>query len=178
MRNSVRNHNWRNGRLSASAPWALLVALLCPGAWAQDQEFRITSEDMIAIRADQAWEDSKPNTVNFEGHFEMRVHDWLVQADRAILQGKLDDPVRLVLQGSPARMELSHTVNGRTEQVLGEAQEIVYDREMELIYLKGAARLGQGDNVLKSDSVRYDIRENRFQAEGDSGVQLEVTTEN
>jgi len=177
MRNSARNHNKSHFRTRTSVLCGVVLALLSPEAWTQDQEFQISSEDMIAIRADQAWEGSEPDTVHFEGNFEMRVHDWFVKADRATLEGKMDSPERLVLQGSPVRMELSHTVNGRTEQVSGEAQEIVYDRQDELIYLNGSAQLTQGENVLQSNSIEYDVKANRFRAEGDTGVRIQVATE-
>jgi len=177
MRNSAAKHN-QGTKHSLFHLWVCIaLAGFTAELPAQDEGFQISSEDMIAIRADQAWEDSQPNTIHFEGNFEMRVHDWLVQADRAIVKGKLDDPVRLELAGSPARMELSHTVNGRTEKVLGEAEEIIYDRESELIYMNGTARLGQGENVLQSSSVEYDVKENRFRAAGDTGVQIQVATE-
>ena len=181
MRNSGSEHNqpmrWQQLQL---LPWALTLLLCSLPLGAQEggqAEFTISSEDMVSIRADQAWEDIEPDTLHFAGHFEMHIRDWLVNADRATLYGKLDHPDRLILEGTPARFRASRTEGGRTESVQAEAREIVYERETERVILNGAARLVQGENLLQSNTVEYDIRSNRFRARGDTGVQLVVPTE-
>jgi lipopolysaccharide export system protein LptA len=40
--------------------------------------------------------------------------------------------------------------------------------------LNGAARLAQGDNVLVSDRIEYDISTDRFRTQGQTGVQIDV----
>lgn len=140
-------------------------------------ELSLNREDVVAIRADQAWEDVTPDTVHFNGHFEMHIRDWLVNADRATLHGKLDQPDRLVLQGSPARFELSHRQGNRMETLQGEAGEIVYERVPGLILLHGNASLGQDGSVLHSNSIEYDIATDRFRARGETGVEIKAVTE-
>jgi lipopolysaccharide transport protein LptA len=177
MRNSGSEHNQpMRCPLLQLLPWTLPL-LLHSLALAAQEGFTISSEDMVSIRADQAWEDIEPGTLHFAGHFEMHIRDWLVNADRATLHGKLDHPDRLVLEGTPARFRASRTEDGRTESVQAEAREIVYERETERVILNGAARLVQGENQLQSNMVEYDIRSNRFRARGDTGVQLVVPTE-
>lgn len=176
MRNSSTEHNLPVMRPQLrTLPWVTLM-LLFPLALSGDEDLRISREDMVAIHADRAWEDIEPDTVHFEGHFKMQVRGLLVNADRVTLYGKLDNPDRLELQGSPARFHLSHTQGNRMEDVAGEALEIVYQRESELISLNGTARLVQGENVLQSSEVEYDIKSNRFRAKGATGVHINIPT--
>jgi len=178
MRNSTSEYNHRARRSGRPACWWLAAILLVPGMVRAQEEFKLTSEDMVAIHADTAWEDTEPDIVHFSGQFEMRIRDWRINADRAALYGKLDDPERLELYGSPARVHLSHTVGDRTESVEAEASEIVYERDFDLIQLKGNARLGQGENELFSDSIEYDIRTDRFRTQGETGVRIKATGTN
>lgn len=194
MRNSTRKHN-RSKVSSTSAtqprsplyrpnlplPLVILTTLLLmvpqPRASGDDQGFRFSQEDMVSIRADTGWEDIEPDIVHFEGHFEMRVRDWLVLADRATLYGKLDDPDHLVLEGSPASMQLTYTLGERTKIVQGQAQKITYDRESAQIRLSGDARIGEGDKILHSDEIDYDISTDRFRTQGATGINVRVDGE-
>jgi lipopolysaccharide transport protein LptA len=112
--------------------------------------------------------------LHFAGHFEMRVGDMVLSADRATLYGQLNDPDRLVLEGSPARLSVSQTKSDGVETIQAEAQEMLYERESDLMLLIGAARLTQGDNVLISDRIEYDISADRFRTQGQTGVQIDV----
>jgi len=171
MRNSASEHN----HLILTRFVALVVVLLqWPISLKGDQVFTITSEDMVAIHADRGWEDVQPNTVHFVGHFEMRIRDAQLTANRATLYGKLENPDRLVLQGSPAQISLSHALDNRVEKILAEANQIVYERQAALMRLTGAARLAEGDNVLLSDGIEYDIKKDRFRSTGKNGVQIKV----
>jgi lipopolysaccharide transport protein LptA len=171
MRNSAKEHTpFILPRLVS----LVFVLLLQPFSLSGDQQFDITSEDMVAIHADQAWEDIEPGKVHFSGHFEMRVRDLVLSSDRATLFGELDDPDRLVLEGSPTRFSLSHTLGDRTEAVQAEAREIVYDRETGLMTLNGSARLAQGENFLLSERIEYDIKADRFRTSSETGLEINV----
>ena len=152
----------------------LVMMMLQSLSLSGDQEFSVSNEDMVSIHADKAWEDIEPDTAQFAGHFNMRVRDMQLTAERATLHGNIDDPDRVVLNGSPARIKLSHTVRNRKETVQAEAQEIVYERESAMVRLTGGARLSEGDNVLFSNSIAYEIKTDRFRSEGDLGVQIKV----
>ena len=175
MRNSTTEYN----RTVLPCAWLALLffvapILPAPPLRAGTGEFRITHEDMVAIHADQAWEDTEPDTIHFRGNFEIRIRDWRISADRATLFGKLDDPERLELGGSPARFEVSHPRGDRMETVRGQAEEIVYDRDSATILFMGSAQLGQGENVLQSTSVEYNLETNRYRARGETGVQINI----
>jgi len=150
----------------------LLLMVPQPRAGGDDQGFHLGHEVVVSLRADTAWEDIEPDIVHFEGHFEMHVRDWMVLADRATLYGKLDDPDQVTLEGSPARMEISYTLGERTEIVQGQASKIVYDREAAKIRLSGDAHMGQGDKILRSNAIDYDISTDRFHTEGETGINI------
>jgi lipopolysaccharide transport protein LptA len=171
MRNSARKH--KPGLVPG---WlaVLPLSLFLPFSLSGQQQFSITSEDMVALHADQAWEAIEPDTLHFAGHFEMRVGDMVLSADRATLYGTLNDPDRLVLEGSPARLSVSQTKSDGVDTIQAEAQEMLYERESNLMLLNGSARLAQGDNVLVSDHIEYDISTDRFRTQGQTGVQIDV----
>jgi lipopolysaccharide transport protein LptA len=178
LRQSRLSFPGSNQALLTAVLAALLLMVPQPCISGDVQGFRLGREDVVFIRADKAWEDITPDTVFFEGHFEMQVRDWLVLADRAVLHGKLDDPEHLELEGSPARMELSYTLGERTEILQGEASKIVYDRETAQIRLSGNARMGQDDKVLRSSEIDYDINTDRFRTRGETGINITVESKN
>ena len=171
MRNFASKHN--TIALSVLRA-ALFTLLLSPFGLCRAQEFNITSEDMVALHADKAWEDIEPDTVHFAGHFEMRIRDMLLTADRATVYGKLDNPDRLIMEGSPTRLSVTHSQGDRLEPVHAEAREIVFERESGLMRLSGGARLAQGDNILFSERIDYDIKSDRFHTEGQTDVHINV----
>jgi len=180
MRNSNRQHN--QGHESHSVPPRrlppmLLLILISTAAWmapagAAEPDFAIHSEHMLVVHADQAWEEAEGETLRFAGNFEMRVRDWLFQSDSAILNGTIDDPERVVLKGSPARIHLSGADPAGVIQ--GEAQEIVYQRDPGTVQLLGGAKLEQGENRLQSSQIDYDINSDRVRAAGRAAVQLRI----
>lgn len=195
MRNSIRQQHQPAGNATSALPslWsfsrpkplglahfaaAVLLMVPQPCISGDDQGFRLGREDVVSIRADTAWEDIEPDTVHFEGNFRMQVRDWLVLADRATLHGKLDDPDRIMLEGSPARLELSYTLGERTEIIRGEASKIVYDRKTAQIRLSGDARMSQDDKLLHSSEIDYDINTDRFRTQGATGINVRVDPRN
>jgi lipopolysaccharide transport protein LptA len=175
MRNSAHKH-----KSSLNKPVHGILALACllfPLLAVPEEKFRLNSEDMVAIRAEEAWEDVEPDTVHFSGNFEMRIRDWVLHADSASLYGKIDNPDRLVMKGAPARIKISHVTGRQLKELNGEAQEIVYDRASDSIRLSGDARLEQGDNVMQSSSIEYDLKTDRIRAAGEGGVRINLKTD-
>ena len=107
----------------------------------------------------------------------MRIRDLLLNSDQASLYGKLENPERLVLLGSPARFNLSRNQGDQTDTIKAEAREIIYERESQSIFLNGDARLAQGDNVLHSNNIEYNVKTDRFRTEGQTDVQINVNKE-
>ena len=178
MRNSARQHNrpmysdrpCQRGRVLRTT--LLLAWVLGSPLRAAEPDFTIRSEDMVVVHADQAWEEPEPETLRFAGNFEMRVRDSVFRADSATLNGTLDNPRRVELRGTPARIFLSAAKPG--DVIRGEAQEIVYERDPGTVQLLGNAELVQGENRLHSTRIDYDINSDRVRAAGVSGVQIRI----
>ena len=173
MRNSAHKHNLGLRFIQvACIALAFTPATRSSSACAAEPDFTIRSEDMVVVHADQAWEEAEPETLRFAGNFEMRVRDWVFRADSATLNGTLNDPRRVVLKGSPARIHLSGADPAGV--IRGEALEIVYLRNPATVQLLGGAELEQGENRLQSSRIDYDISSDRVRAAGVSGVQIRI----
>ena len=173
-----------NGRTGARAAqynqpgarmlYCLLAAMSYHIDIAAAERIKPGPEDTINITADQAWEDTEPDTVHFRGHFEMRSNQWQVTAEQATLRGALDAPDHVTLVGSPAEISLSRTVNEQPEPIAAQALQIAYSRETNSLILSGGASLSQGDNTLSSEIIEYDISNDRFRSRGENGAQMKV----
>lgn len=152
------------------------LALLALGhaAPAPAEPFRISREDVIELRADAAWEDEAPDIIHFSGRFEMRVRDWLLVSDRATVRGPLEDPEIIELEGSPARLDLARGTDDRPQPVTAEALRIVYERDSRRVLLEGAAVVAQGESILRSNFIEYELDTDRLHASGITGVQIDL----
>lgn len=151
----------------------MILALALP-MLAVAEPFRIGRDDIIELRADTAWEDEAPDIVHFSGHFEMRVRDWLLVADEATVRGPLEDPELIEAKGRPASMTIGHGTADHPEPVTAEALHIIYQRGGKSVLLDGAVVLVQGESVLRSDHVEYELETDRLRASGVSGVQISL----
>ncbi len=160
------------------ALWLGLATAACPLAAQQSPDFTITRENMVAIRADTAWEDIEPETIRFQGHFELRSGDMHLLAEQATVRGSLDDPASMHLQGAPARISLLQEGKETAAAISAEADSIDYQRDDGTVILSGNAQLRQAGNTMLSSRIVYDIERGRFRAEGDEGVQLNLRIDN
>ena len=134
--------------------------------------------DNITIKAENAWEDTSPDTIHFSGQFEMRANDWFLSADQATLYGNMDDPETAILTGSPAKIQLESQANDRSETVSGQARRIVYQRATNRISLLGEASLSRGSQTMQGEQIEYDIDTDRIQAGGDHGISIRLDPDN
>jgi len=157
----------------------LLLATLpaAPDLSAAERLSGFSAGDTVSIRADTAWEDEAPDTVNFKGHFELKANDWYISADEAILYGRLDAPDFIALKGSPAFIQFAAQTGDRREKVTGEAFRIYYRRETNSIRLKGRASLTRAGQTMQSGEIEYDIGDDSIQAGGGRGVHIRVKPE-
>ena len=169
MRISIPRYN---GQACVAGVLICLSGLVCAG-----EAFYVESEDVVAIRAEAAWEDSEPETIHFSGDFEMRVRDWRLTADNATLQGRLEDPEMVTIEGSPARLDLVRHTDHGPETVQAEAARVTYQRAGNRIRLDGFARLIQGESVLYSNHIEYEPDTDRLRASGETGVRIDLQGE-
>ncbi len=133
--------------------------------------------DTISIRAENAWEDVAPDTIQFSGNFELKARDWYLSADQATLYGNLDDPETAILTGSPANIQLETVSGDRIETITGVAERIVYQRATNRISLVGGASLSRAGQTMQSEEIEYDIDRDLILAGGSQGVRIRVKPE-
>ena len=130
---------------------------------------RLTEKETIVIRADRAWEEPDSDEVlHFAGHFELISPDWELRSDEADLYGPLDDPLRIVARGAPARLNI---IDG-DETISGEGGVIEYQRDTDILILRENAHLGGEDISLKSSEIVYDVGAERLRSSGTDGVEM------
>ena len=131
--------------------------------------------ETIVIRADAAREtrdgdDGENRALHFTGNFSLDAPDWFVTSDSAVLYGNVDDPLRLEVEGTPARV-WTLDKNGVLE-VDATANMIKYFRQDDRLLLVGDAVMLEQGNRLSSSSIDYDLAERRLIATGEGGVKI------
>ena len=153
-----------------------VLALLTANGAAADVP-RLANDSTIIISADESWEDANEDTIHFRGNFELRTPGWAVMAEEATVYGQLDDPKRVVAEGSPVRFIYQKSAAEPGTATYGEGEHLQYDREKELLSLSGNAKLTNGENVMQSSQIRYDLEQQRLEAGGPEGVRITLDPE-
>ncbi|MXY04240.1 MAG: hypothetical protein F4171_11280 [Gammaproteobacteria bacterium] len=141
-------------------------------AWLAIAEVSAFDGEPLLIRADRAWEPAPEvagddKVLNLEGNFEMRGPDWRLTADSAQVHGPVEDPERLVILGTPARVSL---IRRNGERASGTGERITYWRRRELVEVDGTAAFATGDLAVTSSKIIYDVDKERLESVGDEGV--------
>jgi len=161
-------------QVASSLLISLAAACISP-AWSGENRLQdISTGDIISIRSDDAWEDVAPDIIHFSGHFELNAQDWELSADKATMEGKLENPETVIMSGSPAQFHLVTLSKGQTVNVAGEASLIIYQRNTSSIRMIGNALVSRNDQSLKSEEIGYDIEQDRIRAGGTEGVHLQL----
>ena len=148
-----------------------LVLLLSPCNAAPIDEQTI---ETVSIRATNAVEGETPGVLHFDGDFMMRSDDWQLIADSATIQGHLDKPERVSLEGAPAHFQIRDAGDVGRGSIEAMAPFLEYFRASNTLVLSGGAVLKLDDEVIRSDYIEYNISTNRYSASGAAGVLMEV----
>ena len=144
-------------------PLAMLAGLLI-SQLANADEVRPLSklEDTVIARAQEAWESDNGDTLFIRGDLQLRGTHWHIYADTARVEGKLGDPVRVVVDGSPARIVVSR--DAHNQPLEGRSRHLEFDPRAKLMRLDGAATVVRGQDSISSESIRYSVERNIFEA--------------
>ena len=161
-------------RKSANRYAAIVAAtmlMLFQSVLAQDQ-FSILDDAIIAT-ASEAWETEDGESMYLRRNVELRAPDWRIEADRGNLNGKLEDPDLIVVDGIPARIFVNR--EGDEEPFTGESYHIEFEPRTDAVTLKGEALIKKGRESIRSQSIDYDLDKDTFSA-GDEGRVHVITT--
>lgn len=130
----------------------------------------------LSVVADSASEDQDSRALLIEGSVRVSGQDWEFTAERATLEGTLDEAEQIHAQGSPARI-FFRNIGGQSEigEVEGVARDIRYRRHEDILQLKGDASLRRDANTLASEEIQYRRENDLFKAGGAGGVRLTIT---
>jgi len=150
-----------------------------------------TTRGITHIKADLA-EATGPDLGNSDwvltGHVQASLPQGKLRADRATVQFVNKRIASMSAQGAPAEFERSvdHSADNRppgdgasrshdqADSAHGHAREINYDLEHDLLTLKGDSWLTDGCNQINSQSIVYDIANQKVRAETMPGDEHQV----
>jgi len=160
----------------------------------QDIHIVDTTRGITRISADQA-EANGQDLGNSEwvltGHVQVEMPQGKLSADRATVQFVNKRIASMSAQGAPAQFEHSAAATGQDgaaivagdagnrghgaiESARGHAREIDYDMERELLKLNGDSWLSDGCNEINSQSIVYDIANQKVRADAAPGGDTQV----
>jgi lipopolysaccharide transport protein LptA len=169
----------QNTRRAAFA--LLMLFLLAARGFAGPLDF--SSDETVTVTAARAWEAAEANVIHFSGKFEMRAPDWSLVGDSAVVYGKLDDPDKVVVKGSPARISFLREAQEKAgimepqERVDGKANIVEYFRATDKLNMRGAASLTRKDSTLVSEIIEYDVDIDRYSASGEGGISVQYSAD-
>lgn len=102
----------------------------------------------------------------FIGNVEIDQGSLSIRAERATVERRAGDIARIVLEGSPVRMDQR---TDRGEPVNATAARIVYTPTDEIILLSGGAQVMQPRGTLSAETIRYNMTTGSVDAGGDGG---------
>ena len=133
-----------------------------------------TTRGITRIKADTA-EASGQDLSNSEwvltGHVQVFMPQGRLSADRATVQFVNKRIASMSAQGTPAEFEHGAAP---AENAHGHAREIDYDLEQDLLKLNGDSWLSDGCNEISSQSIVYDIANQKVRAEAAPGSDKQV----
>lgn len=144
-------------------PLAAFAALVISQLAHADQVLPLSKlEDTVIARAQEAWESDDGDTMFIRGDLRLRGSHWRIYADTARVEGKLGDPSRVVVDGSPARIVVSR--DAASQPLEGQSRHLEFDPRAKLMRLDGAATVVRGQDSISSESIRYSLDRNTFEA--------------
>jgi lipopolysaccharide transport protein LptA len=149
------------------------MAMLAGVAAAEERQGYSPLEDTIIARAREAWQSDSGEVMYFSGDLQLRGSRWRISADRARVEGKLADPDRVVVDGSPARIVVGR--ESEVEPSEGRSQHLEFDPRDETVRLEGGAMIVKGQQSISSETIRYLLARDTFAA-GSHGRVRVVTT--
>jgi lipopolysaccharide transport protein LptA len=161
--------------MTKHATVAIITIVLTAGPLDAADLLPLSDDTVIMVSADESWEDAEQDIIHFRGNFEIQLPNWTLKADFATVYGELNDPQRVVAEGSPVKFVYHYTETGNPSFVEGEGQRIEYEKKRNLLNLSGAAKLSTDRRVMHSSEIKYNLDQQKLEAGGPEGVQITIS---
>jgi lipopolysaccharide transport protein LptA len=93
-----------------------------------------------------------------------------VVADAATLEGSIDNPNKVIVEGSPARIRI--ILKNRDDDLEGKSTRIEYDRARDTLSLAGGAQLDESGQSVTSGTIEYKLGSRVFRTAGGERVRI------
>jgi lipopolysaccharide export system protein LptA len=165
----AKTTEFADNRRSLAASFVLVTALIHAANAAALPE---DSTQPIQIDADSAELDENKNLATYHGNVRMEQGTMVVTADTMTIELKDQLVVRITAEGESAHYQ--QQLKPDESMVFANANTITYYTQEERVHLAGNAYLTQNKNAFTGESIHYDIREGKVdaQASGDGKVQM------
>lgn len=118
----------------------------------------------VQLEADSVRMDDASKTAVYLGHVILTQGTMSIWADRIDVRQDAQGMASGVATGQ--LVHFRQKMDGRDEYMEGEASRLEYDARTELVKLIGSAHLKQGQDELRGAVITYDLRTERYQAQG------------
>lgn len=157
---------------SRVALWLGIVAALLAAGPLSAAKLTVPADRPIRVTADSATNDPDENVTEFQGHFSLSGTDWPLEGDRATVYGPIEKPLRVVLEGRPARIWIRR--HGRDRDVSAEAEVIDYRPDEHKLRLQGNVNLVESSGRhVSSDGFEYDLETEKMNSTGPIRIQAQ-----
>ena len=153
---------------------AITVIALTTGQHAIADILQLSDDTTIVVSADESWEEQEENIQHFRGNFTIRTTNWAVSADQAIVYGRLDNPERVVADGSPVRFIFENAHSGSHSLTEAEGEHLEYEKDLGILRLSGNAKITDDTRLMQSSEIEYDLEQQKLQVAGPEGVHITV----
>lgn len=118
--------------------------------------------DTLVIHAHVARQSDDRDSFSLRGDLELRGAEWVIHADSASVDGRLEDPDQIIVDGNPATISVLR--DGDTRPFSGSSRHLEFDPRNEIVRLHGDAKVMRGEQSISSDSIRYLLQRDTFSA--------------
>lgn len=132
----------------------------------------------IVIEGASAEFDKTNNTITYTGNVKAKMESVAITGEILLVNLDQDQVQLITTTGKPARFsQAASPSTGRPNETSASAAKIIYYPEENKLELTGEARLAQGNNVVSSPSIRYNILGGEVEAgdkRGTDRVQMQL----
>ena len=115
----------------------------------------------------------------FTGNVQIRTNEALISGQKAVIDFQDHRLVRASISGQPATINWESSEND--EAIVGQASELIYNRESGTLSLAGDAMLSSGISEISGSTLLYDFNAEQVVAgspdEESQGVRITITPE-
>lgn len=141
------------------------VATVCLVASMAAHALREDRGQPIRISANTVTVDQKAGVTRYQGDVVMQQGSMRIAADRVVIRYSKSEMESLSAFGNP--LTFRQRPDNQEQEIKGSAARLQYSAADQVLHLYDSVTLHQGDDVLHSAVLHYDLGNNRLQAEGD-----------